>query len=195
MSSPFILSQQSINIIVVTVALITTVYYVAIFIYWLTQKFKHEGITEKVDHFLRIYILIAMLFTVLLWKFMKTNSGNLQREIVLTIFMITALIAIIAVLWRAQTINKFTHAPTTLKKPPSLLKKPYIYWPYFLILGFAGYVNINIILTYTVDLQNRGNRMIILKYFFLLVGFLIFCRVVSRCIDSVAIRNCGENDK
>ena len=189
MNSPFILSQQSINIIVVTVAIITATYYLALFFYWLTQKFKQGGTTKKVDSFLRIYILMTMLFTVLLWKIMKTNSGNLQREIVLAIFIITALVAIIAVFWRAQIVRKLTTVPNTLKKPPEFFKKPYIYWPYFLVLGFAGYVNINIILAYTGNAESIGNRMILLRYFFLLIGFLVLCRVVSRCIDSVVIRN------
>ena len=126
---------------------------------------------------------------------MKTNSGNLQREIVLAIFMITAALAIIAVLWRAQIVRKLITVPNTLKKSPNIFKKPYIYWPYFLVLGFAGYVNINIILAYTGNVESMGNRMILLRYFFLLIGFLVLCRVVSRCIDFMEIRNCEKNEK
>ena len=115
MNSPLILSQQSINIIVVTVAIITATYYLALFFYCLTQKFKQRGTTKKI-FFLRIYILMTMLFTVLLWKIMKTNSGTLQREIVLAIFMITASLAIIAVLWRAQIVRKTHNCSQYIKK-------------------------------------------------------------------------------
>jgi hypothetical protein len=126
---------------------------------------------------------------------METNSGDMQRQFVLIMFMVTALLAIIAVLWRAQIVKKFNTISNTLKKPPGLFIKPYVYWPYFLVLGFAGYLNINIILAYTTVAKNAGNRMIILKYFFLLIGFLVLCRVMSRCIDYVRIRNCEKNDK
>ena len=65
---------------------------------------------------------MTILFIVLLWKIVKTNSGNLQREIVLAIFMITAPFAIIAVIWRAQTVKKLTTVPNTLKNGPVFFK-------------------------------------------------------------------------
>jgi hypothetical protein len=70
-----------------------------------------------------------------------------------------------------------------------------MYWPYFLVLGFAGYVNINIILAYTANAESIGNRMLLLRYFFLLIGFLVLCRVVSRCIDYIGIGNNKKDDK
>lgn len=137
---------------------------------------------QSKDPFLKYVVIVGIIFCLSFWIIMKYGSGESQKKTSRILFITTAVLSTLAVLWRSLSVFFYTKYPDKYPIPPGYKHEPY-YLPYFLLLGACMLIIISLIHYYTIEEGNRKNRLPILVTFLVMSFYLMACRIVWHVVD------------
>ena len=161
-----------INLIPILIAIVQ-------FIFWLV--FRNH------DPFLKIYTFISLFTVIVIWIIFQLGTGNNQMIGILMVFILTAIGAIISILWRKIAITRYINIGDEKFRPTGFDEKDSEFLPYVILLG-PVFVMIPVMISlYTQKPENIINQQPLLIYYGVLLGVLITCRLIWEWVEAQGI--------